>query len=79
MAFKYFDADQDGYLNREELRRICSELGEEPLQPAEVDAFMAIADQDKNRKIDIAELVDALFQFRSDRNCNNRIRKTGFI
>ena len=79
MAFKYFDADQDGYLNREELRRICSELGEEPLQPAEVDAFMAIADQDKNRKIDIAELVDALFQFRSDRNCNNRMRKTGFI
>ena len=57
---------QDGYLTVQELMTVCTELGEK-MSETEVLAFLEIADKDKNRKLDIAELVQALQQYQRGR------------
>ncbi|GLC45677.1 hypothetical protein PLESTB_001317600 [Pleodorina starrii] len=56
MAFKFFDADDSGYISREELthalNRTCS--------PAEIDALMAQADSSGDGRIDYCEFCDLM-------------------
>ena len=50
-AFKVFDRDGNGYVSREELKRIMSELGDEPLSPEELDVLMNNFDDDGDGRI----------------------------
>ena len=50
-AFKVFDRDDNGYVSREELKRIMSELGDEPLSSEELDVLMNNCDDDGDDRI----------------------------
>jgi calmodulin len=50
-AFKVFDRDDNGYVSREELKRIMSELGDEPLSSEELDVLMNNFDDDGDDRI----------------------------
>jgi calmodulin len=50
-AFKVFDKDGNGYVSREELKRIMTELGDEPLSPEELDVLMNNFDDDGDGRI----------------------------
>jgi len=50
-AFKVFDRDGNGYVSREELKRIMSELGDEPLSSEELDVLMNNFDDDGDDRI----------------------------
>ena len=50
-AFRVFDRDGNGYVSREELKRIMSELGDEPLSPEELDVLMNNFDDDGDGRI----------------------------
>jgi hypothetical protein len=55
-AFKVFDKDEDGYINKDELRSVMHQLGQK-LSPNEVDEMINEADADGDGKINYMEFV----------------------
>ncbi|KAJ1650247.1 hypothetical protein IWQ61_008899 [Dispira simplex] len=53
-TFQVFDKDGDGFVTREELREVMSQLGE-TLDDQELDEMMTSADANKDGKLDFAE------------------------
>jgi len=58
-AFKLFDRNRDGYIDRKELKKVTSMLGT-MLTSEELDEFMRDADVDGNGKLDYDEFVKML-------------------
>jgi calmodulin len=58
-AFRHFDADGNGYLDRDEMRTLLS-TGDHALTDAEVDRAVAIADVNGDGQIDYEEFVRML-------------------
>lgn len=60
-AFKVFDRDGNGYITRAELKRIMTELGEDPLSSDEIDALMRNFDDDGDGRINYEEFIGLAF------------------
>ena len=58
-AFKVFDKDGSGSIDRDELHKIMTTLGE-PLSDAEVDEMLREADKDRDGTINYQEFVTGL-------------------
>jgi len=56
--FKRWDANQDGFITKEELQRVMTLLG---VNTAEISTIFEVADTNKDGKIDYAEFVDWLY------------------
>jgi len=59
-AFAFFDRDDDGFIERDEFRRVISEIGE-PLSEEEVTTFMQAVDINEDGAIEFNELLGFLW------------------
>lgn len=50
-AFRVFDKNGDGFLDKKEFKRIMTELGDEPLTSEELENLMGKYDEDGDDKI----------------------------
>ncbi|XP_021341388.1 calmodulin-1-like [Mizuhopecten yessoensis] len=67
-AFEVFDQDNDGFLNKEDIRRAMAGLGVSLTEP-EVTQMMEVADSDKDGRLNYKEFVAMLTrgdQFKAD-------------
>ena len=56
VAFKMFDKDKNGYIEREELKQMMTKLGEK-LTDSEIDEMMKEADTDKDGRVNYNEFL----------------------
>ena len=56
VAFKMFDKDKNGYIEREELKQMMTKLGEK-LTDGEIDEMMKEADTDKDGRVNYNEFL----------------------
>ena len=57
LVFKKYDKNNDGVIDRKELRHLCRSLGE-PLTTNELDCAYSLLDENNSGKIEIAEFID---------------------
>lgn len=62
-AFKHFDSDGSGYLERGEIRKFLNKKGIEDVSDDDVEYILAVADKNNDGKIDITEFSKLLSSF----------------
>ena len=56
MAFKMFDKDENGYIEKDELKQMMAKLGEK-LTDGEIDEMMKEADTDNDGRVNYNEFL----------------------
>jgi calcium-binding protein CML len=59
-AFDVFDANRDGFISAEELRRVMCSLGDEHISLAECSHMINCVDKDGNQMVDFTEFQDLM-------------------
>ena len=62
-AFEKYDKDGNGFITRNEFRRIVEDKYQSTLMPSQVDALMEQADLNKSGKIEFDEFIKAFSYF----------------
>lgn len=56
-AFKTFDADGSGYLEREEFKRVLTQMGKDRLTEEQFEALMQDVDTDEDGRVNVEEFI----------------------